>query len=607
MSIRYSNASSLISFVVLLSLCLAFPVRAQTSIDTEKVEDAIRLLRIAALSLKRDPDRGRAFTGLVQAQLERKRLKAAQIELKNIRDRLWRVRSQIYLADYHLRKGRTKTARRTLANAVKSVGTKTRRAGADDTFEDIAIRQADMGDFEPALATARRISVPLEKLDLILRIADQKARSRDKKIAASAVKTFDEAFGLAKKLTVEPVETADVLLRIAGAQVDAKQDKRSLRTLEYLRNFLLQNEFEGRDDRIARLAGAYVLAGDNNTAMSIVRTIRNVGNRVQAMSAVAGAIGKLGNIDAAVPLFSLAFQDSERIETTDRRYEIIEHLVREQALVGRYADAFKMAGYIRDRRKQASTMLVMGKAMLEKEDHANAERLTDYIPYIGMRSQIFTNIALMRGISGDKIEATALLAKGLTDTPLKKTFPASLEQALMNTIDVQNRVGAPEAAESLFRRVSTLSKLLPEMEPQVAILSQIAYALSKIGKLQEARDVLDVAWRLTWRDTKHPDFAEMLSHITEAQLAAGFVLQAFDTAARIPDQLADASEEGEENVDAMLPFESPRNRALHKVAVAAGRQGQPKLSIRAVRAISNETARAFAVAQIAVAVAKAER
>ena len=41
------------------------------------------------------------------------------------------------------------------------------------------------------------------------------------------------------------------------------------------------------------------------------------------------------------------------------------------------------------------------------------------------------------------------------------------------------------------------------------------------------------AWRLAWRDTHHEQFADMLSYITDAQLAAGFVRQAFDTAARI--------------------------------------------------------------------------
>jgi predicted dithiol-disulfide oxidoreductase (DUF899 family) len=134
----------------------------------------------------------------------------------------------------------------------------------------------------------------------------------------------------------------------------------------------------------------------------------------------------------------------------------------------------------------------------------------------------------------------------------------------------------------------------------------MAVALANIDQKQMAQNDLDVAWRLTWRDTNHKDFAEMLSNITDAQLAAGFVLQAFDTAARIPDDSSGTPQITSKNIDATSPPETPRNRALRSVAVAAGKIGQSKLSIRAVRAISNETARAYAVANIAVVVADAE-
>jgi hypothetical protein len=281
-------------------------------------------------------------------------------------------------------------------------------------------------------------------------------------------------------------------------------------------------------------------------------------------------------------------------------------MVRHQAELGRHTDAFKMAGYIRDRRMQALTILAMGKAMMSINDYTNAETVTDYIPYVGMRSQIFTALANVKGIAGESMNASALLAKGLTDTPFEKINPESLEWALLKTIEIQRRVGAPEAAVSLFSRVRELAKRLPTLKPRVTILSQMAVALANIDQKQMAQDDLDVAWRLTWRDTNHKDFAEMLSNITDAQLAAGFVLQAFDTAARIPDDSSGTPQITSKNIDATSPPETPRNRALRSVAVAAGKIGQSKLSIRAVRAISNETARAYAVANIAVVVADAE-
>ena len=224
-----------------------------------------------------------------------------------------------------------------------------------------------------------------------------------------------------------------------------------------------------------------------------------------------------------------------------------------------------------------------------------------------MRSQILAKIARVTGIAGHSEEASALLAKGLADTPLKKINPTSLKKSLLDTIEIQGKVGASAQTITLFNRIRILLKQIPNLKPQVAILSQMATALVKIGKRKEAQDDLDHAWRLAWTDTKHKDFSEMLSFITDSQLAAGLVIQAFDTAARIPDNPADISDQKNKNIDATIPSETPRNRALRAVATAAGRIGQPKLSMRAVRAINDETSRAHAVAQIAIAVAEAEQ
>lgn len=595
---------------------------SNTRITTESVEDTIRLLRIAALSLKDDKDRGRAFAGLVEAQLERDKYQGSQIEYKNIRDPLWRARSDVHIADYHLRKGRTKTALKALNEAAGAVPVKNREKGANDTFRDISLRQARTGDFAAAQATARRVSIPFERAELLIEIGDMQARNANKKVAAGAVAAYDATFALAKTLKGEPAAIADVLLRIVEAYLDVNDAKRARTTLEYLRAFLLKNGFDGRDDRIARLAGAYVLARDNNTAMQIVRTIKDTANRCIALSSVAGAIGKVGSIDAAVPLFQLAFQDSERIESVERRYEVIAHLVHQQALVARNADAFKMAGWIRAPEKQAFALLAMAEARIAQGDYKTAMELVhfetkdpktgstqvvNYIPYIGMRSRILTAIALVRGRQGDRMEASRLLAMGLADTWQNKIIPESLQEALMKAVDTQAKVGAPEAAASLFSRVRILAEKLPKPEAQVAVLTQVATAFAAIDKPADAKDVLDVAWRITWRDTNYPGFARMLSDITEAQLAGGAVLQAFDTAARVPEAAPPESDGSGPDPDALLPVESPKSRALRRVAIVAATQGKPTLSIRAVRAITSETARAQAVAEIAVAVAKAEK
>ena len=107
------------------------------------------------------------------------------------------------------------------------------------------------------------------------------------------------------------------------------------------------------------MAGGFVLAGDNNSAMSIVRSIEDIGHRAKAMSEVAHAIGHRGNIDAATSLFSLVFQETQRLAGDENRFRVIQHMVHRQTKLGRHADAFKMAGHIRDRQMQALTMLEM--------------------------------------------------------------------------------------------------------------------------------------------------------------------------------------------------------------------------------------------------------
>ena len=81
------------------------------------------------------------------------------------------------------------------------------------------------------------------------------------------------------------------------------------------------------------------------------------------MSSVAYSIGTKGNIDAAVPLFSLAFKArSHWLQPT--KVQSHPRPVIDNRSWG-VADAFKMAGFVRDRRLQALTMLAMGKAMLK--------------------------------------------------------------------------------------------------------------------------------------------------------------------------------------------------------------------------------------------------
>ncbi len=603
MSIRFSNAClatlSVASFLVLLP---ASPVASQERLPLplDIVEETVRLVRIAALSLDDPRDRGRAFAGLVAGHLRRGLLRKARREMRNIKDPLWRARAHVHIADYQRRKGRNKSARAELRRAIKTMPSRRKEAAVDETWRLIAERQAEMQDFAAALRTAGRLGTPLARIELMLRIADKWRRDPDTKIAAGAAKAYAEALRRLKEGRIEVAVRGRLLLRIAKAQIAIGKTDDARKTLDRLRALLAKASFAGRDTAIAELAAAYISTGNRNRAMTIVRTISDDANRALAMAYVAGAIGRNGDIDAAVPLFNLALEDAKGLPRAGDRARVLTHLVREQASAGRNADAFATAGWIRDREKQARALLAMGEVLIGKGQYDEALKLGDYIPYIGMRARILAATALIRGHAGDRAAASALLAKALEDTGVDVP-PIELDQGLKRVIEVQMAVGNPEAAKALFERAETLADRLREPQQRIGILTQLARAFAKLGQVEAADVALSSAWRLTWKNKKAPFFADALAEIVAAQLAMDRLLQAFDTAARVPEPSREEIAEAIKG-SGVPAIELPKYRALRMVALTATRLGKNKIAMRAARQITNQTARADALTDIAITV-----
>src|SRR3546814_1271514 len=123
---------------------------------------------------------------------------------------------------------------------------------------------------------------------------------------------------------------------------------------------MARTDFQGRDEALADLAAAQIAAGNRVLAMDIVRGIRDDARRAMALASVAGALGRLGGIDSAVPLFDLAVQQAKAISGVSDRYTVLRHILEEQTRVGRLADAFRTAGQIRDRLSQSRALLSLG-------------------------------------------------------------------------------------------------------------------------------------------------------------------------------------------------------------------------------------------------------
>lgn len=324
--------------------------------------------------------------------------------------------------------------------------------------------------------------------------------------------------------------------------------------------------------------------------MRLVRSIADPERRVRAVGSVARAIAEKGNMDAAVTLFTLAVETTAGIDDTEQRHDLLKHLVVEQTRVGRLADAFKTAGLIREKRAQAETLFAMGQVLLGNKKYTEAVKLTDYIPYLGLRGQIFADVAQWQGgVKGDPVAASALLAQALQPVR-EKPVPERVEIALEKVLDTQIEVSDPKTAEALFARANELIKTLPGALDRVRLLTLLARAYARSEDPERASDVIKAAQRITLNQRQNENYPRSAARIVEALIATDQILDGFNAAARIPEV---------EVEDAERMSQTPRNRALKGVAEAAARAQKPQLAIRAARKIRDPASRAAALAAVA--------
>ena len=591
MSTRSSNASSVLrSIAVARSLLTAAPAAAQLDAITEEArKDPFILVRLAALSLETPAEQGEALAGLVHAELARGDLKEAERELERIQDGYWRAVTLIKLADYQRGKDRRKLALAALGAATAAATKAKDNPESKNLFREISVRRNAMGDGIGAVATAKRIPDKRQMIDALLEIGRPDLEDPSSKGNKAALVEASR-----QTLTIRDNETevARLLLIIGEAQTRLGDAKQADKTLAEARRMILEKEFTGREQALAELAAAETQAGDQTRAMILVRSIADPERRVRALGSGARAIGEQGNLDAAVTLFTFALETTNGVDDEILRQNLLQHLVIEQTRTGRLADAFKTAGFIRSKRKQAEALYEMAKVLLDQEKYTEALKLTDYIPYLGLRGMIFAPVALATGNGGDPIAASALLTRAL-EPMAEKSDPDIQEQALNLVLDTQIKVGDPETSQAMFERARALIVTLPGELERVRLLTLLASALAQSSDTKEATVVIEDAWRITWGKSGEPDYPRSVARIVEALLITGRLLEAFDTAARIPD--TEAYEEARQS-------QTPRNRSLTLVAEAAAKAGKVVLAIRAARKIKDPASRAAALGAVAIGI-----
>jgi len=608
---RFLKTAALSAAVAASWMSVPAPARAQDSLVNQVDEVTRRIqtdpfirLRFVALALETPDEQGQALNGIVRAQIARGNIEDALKELKRIEDPLWRARSLAAVGDHYETVGEPEKALDFLGQAVDTVITNGNiDIGGADLLRVIAKKQAKLGELRSAIASAERIPDPLERVRSLQQAASASFEDAgdNPKALSNAKSVLAAAFEQAEKIGNPNNKTPHLFIDIGEAQASIGDQEGAQKTFRRARELIENGGREGRDRAFARLAGSMIFAGQLEEAMEVMRHVEEGPQQVRGVSSVARALADQGNVDAAVPLFTLAMEAASTIDNPEVRNSALAFMVREQTRVGRLADAFTTAGGIDDRQAQSRALMGMAEELMKQNNPDAALVLVDYIPYVSMRSQIFAKVAVMRSEAGDDKEAAKLIARAFEPTGFEAQ-PEYIPEAIELVLDAHLKVGSPENDPVVFGEVRKLADLIDDEVIRVAAMSHLAAAEAQRGDYERANRTLSSAWRNAWLNRTDPHFPRVLADIVKGQIAIGDVLAAFDTAARIPlpddEALNDRTPSGN--------FRAPRFASLTRVAIAAAKAGEVDLAIRAAREMEHPPARAAGLAAVAVAIAEEE-
>ncbi|WP_420547557.1 tetratricopeptide repeat protein [Curvivirga sp.] len=584
---------------------------AQQGVDNSSVnqkfqQDAFIQLRFTALSLDTLDEVGQALEGLVRALLARGDVEMAIEESDRIEDTLWQARAFLSIARYYRLQGFPEEARKFLVKSYDGAEDFERIEFSQHLYTLISSEYASLGDLQNAVSSAGNITSTLNRMNALQKAAriflQQADDGQDATTSKSSVTEILRAtFKEASTLPGSSQTLIDVFVNIARSQARAGDIEGANITLKYaLDKVEKEKEIQNWHTRaLARIASAYTYAKTHSMAMDVMRRIPEGGERAIALSAVAKSMAEIGNIDAALPLFTLAKEQANLEQKDERRERILSLLIRDQTFVGRLADAFVTAGLIKNPEAQATAIMNMGFVLVDQNKFKEAEVLLDYIPYLGMRAPIFAALARDKFKNSDNPEAASMLLAQALEPVNGNLNLEMLPGALKAVLSAQLNYGSPEYDEGIFRQAYELTKLIPDNLTRVNALAHLATADAARGRIEEAKKVINNAWTLAFLYNGGPDYAKALANITQSQIATEQMLDAMDTAARIPlpseDKINDRAPDGS--------FRAPRFDSITSVGVAAAKLHDTDMAIRSARLIKHPPARAAALAAVAVAIA----
>lgn len=278
---------------------------------------------------------------IARAQIEIGDIEGAQASARQIEDILDRVRALLAIARAQAAAGDRSVADATIREALAGASSDAGRA-RPQALEEIAVVQADFGDIDGGLATAKMIEDAETRSEALSGISGAQADAGDFAGSLATAKSTGNPFLLVEALNRIAAARADAgdraaaapaheeALATAQASQDHSERQRLLRRVAMgqietgdldgaLATIGLIEQGPDRDDVLGEIAAARAEAGDASGALEAATAIVDPEDRAKALGLIGAAQVRSGDRSAAETTLQAALEAVEQVVDVDDR------------------------------------------------------------------------------------------------------------------------------------------------------------------------------------------------------------------------------------------------------------------------------------------------
>lgn len=559
---------------------------APKPLETKPVSQLLTQLRFIALSLNDPQDINNVLVSLIKAHLILESPDQALDELKRITLPLQKAQAQWLISQYYLSHKDKKKGIFYLEQAAETIKIPLSSSEKDDISQNIAISLSHYNLFPQMIATIEGIHF-IEAKITTLSLLKAFAKDTPQNIKDAMKNVLDDTSKRASKhLSPLTVEILSLYFDLSHAQSLLKDYKGAQSNLNLIKPLIQDiTDKKQRSQYETALALALTHAKDNYQGINILKSLPTVSYSSWGIASVAYFLGKTEGKDNAIPLFKISTQQAKRVSDTKIKYLIYRHIISGETKIGLLADAYSLAGEVRDRQEQAKALYVMASELLKQNKVSAAKLILDHIPYMSMRIPIFFYMALEEK---QKNTISKLLLQALTPVNSKTPiiYPNAIPESINAILELQYMRGSRTEDQKILQAAQNIQARYPGDLNSTRLGTYIAQFLAHLNKKKEGNIIINQNWSFIWLHKKDPDFALTLSTLVKALIALNRPYQAFNVATQIPVQQ-----------------QNTRFVALTNVAAHMAAKGNINLALRAVNYISNSMAQAHALSKVIIAFA----